>query len=217
MRSREPLTWAGFSQPTRPMTTELFKELPAREGHFLLESGYHTDVWLTLDALFVRPRDVAPLVRTLAGRLERHGVSAICGPLLGGAFLAQAVATMLGSDFYFSEPVTRHGRRTLCDAEYRIPSEIRRLMRGQRIAVVDDVMSAGSSVRATASAAAAAGATIGAVGTLLVLGTVGLDYFAGLGIPVESLGQRDFALWAPPACPLCATGTPLERPLPSAG
>ena len=53
------------------------------------------------------------------------------------------------------------------------------------------------------------------VGTLLVLGTIALDHFAGLAIPVESLAQRDFALWDPSSCPLCAAGTPLEDLLPS--
>ena len=101
------LMWAGFNQPTPFMNTELLKDLPAREGHFLLESGYHTDLWLTLDTLFVSPRDVAPLVKTLAGRLQRHEVSAVCGPLQGGAFLAQSVATVLGLDFYFSEAAWR--------------------------------------------------------------------------------------------------------------
>jgi orotate phosphoribosyltransferase len=196
------------------MNTELLNDLPAREGHFLLESGHHTDLWLTLDNLFVSPRHVGPLVKTLAGRLQRHDVAAVCGPLQGGAFLAQSVATVLGLDFYFSEPAGHRHDHTLFGTEYRIPNELQRRMSGQRIAIVDDVISAGSSVRATVSAAVDAGATIGAIGTLLVLGTIALDHFAGLAIPVESLAQRDFALWEPSACPLCAAGTPLENLLP---
>ena len=39
-----------------------------------------------------------------------------------------------------------------------------------------------------------------------------IDHFAGLSIPVESLGQRDFMMWDPSACPLCATAMPLEDP-----
>ena len=102
----------------------------------------------------------------------------------------------------------------LFGAEYQIPIEIWRRMQGRRIAIVDDVISAGSSARATAAAATAAGATVSVVGTLLVLGTIALDHFAGLAIPVESLARRDFALWEPSACPLCAAGTPLESPPP---
>ena len=74
------------------MTDDMLKALPARRGHFLLESGYHTDLWFTLDALFVAPKDIAPRVVALAELLRPYSISAVCGPLLGGAFLAQAVA-----------------------------------------------------------------------------------------------------------------------------
>lgn len=192
------------------MNAEVLKGLPAREGHFVLESGYHTDLWLTLDALFVSPRELAPRISVLATRLQPHGVSGVCGPLLGGAFLAQAVAMVLGVDFYFSEAVPPSANATLFAAEYRLPTELQPRVRGQRIALVDDVISAGSSVRATATALAASGASTVVVGALVVLGTVGLDYFAGLAIPVEWLERKNFALWEPSQCPLCATGIPLE-------
>ena len=35
---------------------DILERLRAREDHFCLESGYHTNLWLTLDALFVSPR-----------------------------------------------------------------------------------------------------------------------------------------------------------------
>src|SRR5712692_2688239 len=104
------------------MTDTIFNALPARQGHFLLESGYHTDLWLTLDALFVSPRRVAPLVTALASRLRAHGTGAVCGPLLGGAFLAHAVATVLDVDFYFAEPVAGEAPSGFFEAQYRLPA-----------------------------------------------------------------------------------------------
>lgn len=86
------------------LVDDILSALPAREGHFVMESGYHTNHWFSLDALFVHPRALAPLITALAGRLRPYGVSAVCGPLLGGAFVAQALATDLGVDFYFAEP-----------------------------------------------------------------------------------------------------------------
>src|SRR5262245_31468373 len=50
-----------------------------RNGHFLLESGFHTELWLDLDLLFLRPRALAPLVTALAGRLSGYHVDAVCG------------------------------------------------------------------------------------------------------------------------------------------
>jgi len=194
------------------LTADLIAALPAREGHFRLESGYHTDLWLTLDALFVNPREMAPRVTALAARIRPHGVTAVCGSLLGGAFLAQALAIELGIEFYFSEPVASNGDAKMFSAEYRLPDALRSRIRGHRVALVDDVISAGSSVRATAIALTSAGASIAVVGALFVLGRIAIDHFASLSIPVESLGQRDFTMWDPSVCPLCETAIPLEDP-----
>lgn len=197
------------------MDLDIFNTLPARQGHFRLESGYHTDLWLTLDSLFTEPRAIAPLVSALAERLHPHGVSAVCGCLLGGAFLAQALATTLGVRFYYTEPRTSPAADGFFKARYTLPRDLRRRVRGERVAAVDDVISAGSSVRATVNALIDAGASTVVVGALFVLGRVGLDHFASLAMPVESLGRRDFSLWEPTACPLCAAGAPLEDPVDS--
>ncbi len=193
------------------MTGDILEALPARRGHFLLESGYHSDIWLTLDGLFADPATVAPLVAALADRLRPHAAAAVCGPLLGGAFLAQAIATSLGSRFCYTELVAP-GDSSLFTAEYQLPRALKRLVRGQSIAVVDDVISAGSSARATAVALAAAGASTIVVGALLVLGDAALIHFADQGVPVETLHRRRFDLWKPSDCPLCRSGPPLEDP-----
>jgi orotate phosphoribosyltransferase len=191
---------------------DILEALPARHGHFLLESGYHTDVWLTLDALFVDPARVGPLIGALAERLHAHSVSAVCGPLLGGAFLAHAIASILGIGFYYTEPAPVSAGPGLFKAEYRLSPELRRRISGQRIAIVDDFISAGSSVRATIAALTDTDVSIAVVGALVVLGRTGLDYFAAQGVPVESLGCRHLALWKPAECPLCRAGSPLDDP-----
>ncbi len=111
-------------------TADILAALPARRGHFLLESGYHTDLWLTLDALFVDPLRVAPLVAALAHRLRPHEVSAVCGPLLGGAFLAEALAMILGVGFYYTESRPAPTHAELFEAEYQLPPALRPRVRG---------------------------------------------------------------------------------------
>jgi orotate phosphoribosyltransferase len=186
--------------------------LPARPGHFLLESGYHTDLWLTLDAVFIEPAAVAPLVEALAAKLRAHAPTAVCGSLLGGAFLAQAVAAVMGTRFYFSQPAAPSSRAGLFAVEYCLPAELERRIRGERLAVVDDVISAGSSARATVAAASRAGAHTVAVGALLTLGEAGLAHFAASGIPLETLERRRFNVWKPDDCPLCREARALETP-----
>jgi len=70
-----------------------------RPGHFDLGTGYHGDLWLDLDALFLRPALLRPHVRQLADQLSGHAPDAVCGPLEGGAFLACALADLLGVAF----------------------------------------------------------------------------------------------------------------------
>jgi len=194
------------------VTADILAALPVRRGHFLLESGYHTDLWFTLDALFVNPLSVEPLIAALADRLRRHEISAVCGPLLGGAFLAQSIATTLGVGFYYSESRPAPASAGLFTTEYQLPPELRRRVRGQRVAVVDDIISAGSSVRATVAALTVAGASTAVVAALVVLGDAAVVYFADQGVPVETLQQREFVLWQPSDCPLCRAGIALEDP-----
>lgn len=195
--------------------TDVLGALPSRRGHFVLESGCHTDLWITLDALFVDPASIAPHVAALAERLRVHAPTAICGPLFGGAFLAQALATRLAGKFFVVEPApaaSAAGSSDLFTARYRLPLGQRSYVRGERVAVVDDVISAGSSVRAAIAALVDAGASIPVVGSMLVLGDAALTHFAARAIPVETLEHRAFSLWAPAECALCRAGAPLESP-----
>jgi orotate phosphoribosyltransferase len=194
------------------MSGDLLAALPMRRGHFRLESGLHTDCWLTLDALFVDSAVAAPMVAALAERLRRHAVTAVCGPLLGGAFLAHALASRLGVRFYYAEPAPPTEQPGLFRARYRLPSEQARRAPGERMAVVDDAISAGSSVRATVAALDGAGATVAVVGTLLLLGELATSHFEASDIPVEALERRALALWETGECPLCRRGMPIEDP-----
>lgn len=74
-------------------------------------------------------------------------------------------------------------------------------------ALVDDAISAGSSVRATVAALTEAGASVAVIGTFLVLGEVAVRHFGERGVPVVALVRQELSLWTA-ACLLCAT----ERP-----
>jgi orotate phosphoribosyltransferase len=193
--------------------SDLLAALPARDGHFLLESGFHTDSWLTLDALFVDPAAIAPQVAALAAKLRPYAPTAICGSLLGGAFLAQALATELRARFYFTAPSSTPRTPGMYTADYSLLPELARRIHGERVAVVDDVISAGSSARATVRAVAAAGAQTVVVAALMILGNAGVGHFASAGLPLEALDRRTFNVWSPDECPLCRAGHALGDPL----
>ena len=183
----------------------------ARQGHFQLESGHHGALWLDLDGLFVEPHRIEPLVARLSAALRAHDVASVCGPLVGGAFLAQSVATALGAEFSFTERIPAAGSDGMYRARYRLPPALARRVQGKRIAIVDDVMSAGSAARGTYAELQACGAQVVVVGALLVLGSAGVEFFANHGVAVEAVARGPYQLWEPAGCPLCAAGAPLEK------
>jgi orotate phosphoribosyltransferase len=163
---------------------DLIEALSARRGHFRLESGHHGELWLDLDALFVRPAHVAPFVGRLAEQLSQLGLEVICGPLVGGAFVAQAIASQLGLECSWTERVT---------------------------GASGDVINAGSATRATLIDLRECGARPVAIGALLVLGPGAADLAAAEGLALESVAKLANTLWAPADCPLCAAGVALEE------
>ncbi|HWN11416.1 MAG TPA: hypothetical protein VNO50_19465 [Pyrinomonadaceae bacterium] len=190
--------------------TTLLDIVDGRRGHFKLESGHHSSLWLDLDALFANPRQVAPLVNALANALRPHDVSVVCGPLLGGAFLAQLVAHALDLRFCFTERMLPTDNSGLYPARYQLPSAFARSITGKRVAMVDDVMSAGSALRGTFLELQDCSAKPAVAGALLVLGKTGLDFFAKQSVPVEAVAKEDYDLWLPAECPHCQAGVKLE-------
>lgn len=193
---------------------DLLTLLQGRTGHFYLESGHHGELWFDLDALFLRPSRLSPFTQELATRLSRAvEIDAICGPLVGGTLIAAAVAGLLDRELYVAEPVPpAAGEGGLFSARYAVPEAIRGRLAGKRVAVVDDVVNAGSAIRATATDLRAAGADVVAVGALLVLGSRAADYAAENGLALVHLAAMPNPIWEPAACPRCAAGEPLEDP-----
>jgi orotate phosphoribosyltransferase len=181
-------------------------------GHFRFESGHHGELWLELDSLFVRPEALARPVAELARRLSALGVEAVCGPLVGGAFLAQMLAARLEVEFYYSQPSARPRRAALYSTEYRLPAAVRERVRGRAVAVVDDVINAGSAPRATLDDLRQCGARVIAISALLTLGSAAAALADAEGVALEALAEAPNTLWAPAECPLCAAGTPLDTP-----
>lgn len=202
-------TWGVMVEPT---LVEFLALVHARRGHFRMESGHHGSLWLDLDGLFSQPQRVAPFVKRLSEQLGRHAVDLVCGPLLGGALLAQSVATVLGAEFCFTHPGPAAGDAGLYRARYQLPAAFRSRVLGRRVAIVDDVMSAGSSLRATCAELRTHDAVPVAVGALLVLRELGTRHFADEQLlPVEAVIRDAFELWRPSECPLCAQGVLLEQ------
>lgn len=192
------------------MDEEVAALLPARTGHFRLESGHHGDLWLELELLCFRTGPVRTLARELGRRVAQHDVEIICGPLVEGAFVALMVAEELGLPFTYSEPQRSGTALGLFPVTYRIPGVLRSRVGGRRVAVLNDVINAGSAVQGTLDDLRACGARPAAIGALAVLGAPAGRLAAEHCVPLERLWERPNNVWAPSECPLCARGVPLS-------
>ena len=185
--------------------------LPQRRGHFVFESGHHGQVWLDLELLFLHPERVQPLAEALAERLRGFGAAVICGPLVEGAFVGLAVARALGLPFSYSEPTRDDVEADLFPVSYPIPRPLHPQLRGQRVAIVNDVINAGSAVRGTLRALDECGAKPVAIGTLAVYGEAASRLAESHAVSLETLASFESRIWEPDSCPLCARGVPLTR------
>ena len=194
------------------LSADLLSLTSPRRGHFRLESGHHSNLWLDLEGLFVQPALVRPFVTRLARALQPHKVAGVCGPLVGGAFLGQMLASALKAEFFFTERVLPGEGDGLYQAQYHLPLAARGRVGDKRVAIVDDAISAGSAVRATYAELQGHGAEPVVIGALLVLGSAASPYFAERGVRIEAVARLPFDLWVPAECPLCASGQPLADP-----
>jgi orotate phosphoribosyltransferase len=193
------------------MSSEVMALLSPEGGHFLFESGHHGNLWMDLEALFLDPSRIEPLAAELSGRLAKHNAEVICGPLVEGAFLALMVAQRMGLPFTYSERFEAADPGGLYPFAYRVPRTLHRYVHAKRVAIVTDVINAGSAVRGTTTDLQQCGAQPIAIGALLVLGDWTPAFAAESSMAVESLAALPNELWTPAQCPLCAANVPLER------
>lgn len=190
----------------------MIDQLPARKGHFLLESGHHGNLWLDLELLCVQPDRVKPLVQQIAAALARHEVEVVCGPLVEGAFLAMMVASEMGLPFTYSQPLPEENPTKLYPLRYQLPAAQRPLVDGKRAALVNDVINVGSAVRGTVADLQHCRAEPVAIAALAALTPWVRRFAAQNKLGLEVLAWLESEVWTPAACPMCIRGEPMTTP-----
>jgi orotate phosphoribosyltransferase len=130
--------------------------------------------------------------------------------MTGGALVAQMIAMELELMFAFTERRPLSSPDALCPVAYRLPPTVARVLRGKQVAIVDDVVNAGSAIRGTFDALVQAGANPTVVGALLALGETVHPFLRQNRLEFESLEALANPLWTPENCPLCARAIPLD-------
>ena len=193
------------------MNQELLKALSIKRGHFQYESGHHGDLWLEMDLLFLNPKLLQSSINVLAERLSDYKPDGICGALVGGALIAYMLADKLAAEFYYTEPekTSQPESENLYRVNYRLPKNLAKQIYGKKIIIVDDVINAGSAVRATYTELNTHGASLIAIGCLVMLGTSAQDFFLEKQTPIINVETLSNKLWTPIECPLCHSKIPL--------
>ena len=96
------------------------------------------------------------------------------------------------------------------DVDYLLPQALKGLVKGKRVAVVDDVVNAGSAIKATVLALERAHAKPVLIGAMVVYGETACEIASRGNLQLLALEERPSRIWEPRNCPLCAQGVPLE-------
>ena len=194
-------------------TEELFRASGAfREGHFLLKSGRHGDAYVEKFAVLSDPAATSELCGYVAAHVRDVGVDLVAGPTTGGVILAFETARQLGTRSIFAEEVH--------DADGGAHREFRRgftIVPGERVLLVDDILTTGGSLLAMIPAVEALGGEIVEC-AVMVDRSGGRSSLAspttGRVYPLRALWQLDLPTYeaGSETCPRCAAGDPLTAP-----
>ena len=168
------------------------------EGHFKLSSGLHSPGYLQCARVLMRPRDAEALGAALGAAVREFGATLVLSPAIGGIVIGQEVARVLDVPALFAE---RAERVLTLRRGFTIEP-------GDRVLVVEDVVTTGGSTRETMAVARAAGATV--VGAGAIVDRSGGN--PGLDVPFRALLAMTVPTYQPDACPLCAQGIALVKP-----
>ena len=162
-------------------------------GHFQLSSGKHSNRYLQCAVALQHPDTAAELGGALARRVRgRLGSSphVVVSPAMGGLIIGHETGRALGTRACFTERID--GKMVLRRGFHLQP--------GERVLLVEDVVTTGLSSRETLEVIRAGGGKPVAVGCIANR-SQGSEVD---GLPLLSLLDLDVEAWKPERCPLCA-------------
>lgn len=167
-------------------------------GHFRLTSGRHSDRYFQCAMVLQHPGHTETLCKELASRFAGENVSAVIGPATGGIIVSYEVARALGVRSLFAE--RENGAMALRRGFSIEP--------GERVLVVEDVITTGGSVREVIELIRGLGGEVVGAGVLVDRSNGTVD----LGVRTEALLTTEVVSYDPEECPLCKQGIPAVKP-----
>jgi orotate phosphoribosyltransferase len=168
------------------------------QGHFRLSSGLHSPNYVQCAKLLEHPRHAKALGEELAAKVRAMDARKIVAPALGGVIIGYTVAEALDVPSIFTE--RKEGQMTLRRG-FTIGG-------GERVVIVEDVVTTGKSTRETAKVVAEHGGVVAGFASILNR-SGGENPFDA---PYQSLLKLDLETYEASSCPLCQGGVPLDSP-----
>jgi orotate phosphoribosyltransferase len=168
------------------------------KGHFKLTSGRHSNRYIQCAKVLQYPEYTGKLCADLAEKYKDDQIDLVVGPAIGGIIVAYEVARHLGVKAIFTE---RENNVMTLRRGFTIKP-------GERVLVVEDVITTGGSVKEVIDILKNLGANVVGVAVLV-------DRTAGkidLGVRTESLLSLEVESYLPEDCPLCKSALPLVKP-----
>lgn len=168
------------------------------EGHFVLSSGLHSPKYLQCALALQYPYDAAKFGQAIAAGLAGQTFDTVASPAIGGLIIGYAVAQAMNLRFIWTE--RQDGKMT-----------VRRgfsVKKGEKILVVEDVITTGGSTRECIDALQSHGAEVTAAASIIDRSGGAAD----VGVPRIALATLDVPVYKPEICPLCAAGEVAVKP-----
>jgi orotate phosphoribosyltransferase len=168
------------------------------EGHFVLSSGLHSSMYLQCALVLQHPRQAEQFGRAIAEHFRNEMIQTVAAPAIGGLVIGHEVARALDARFIWTE--RESGQMTL-----------RRgfsVSQGERILVVEDVVTTGGSTRETIEALQANGANVIAAASIIDRSSGKAD----VGVPRVALTTLDVPSVDPDDCKACKRGEVATKP-----
>ena len=184
---------------TEERIVEILKEAGVlQEGHFRLTSGRHSAKYLQCAKIFQYTKYSEELCGVLAEKYASAGVDVVIGPAIGAIQMSYEVSRALGVKNIFAE--RENGVMTLRRGFTIEP--------GQKVLVVEDVVTTGGSVREVMDIVREKGGEIVGVGSIVDRTGGKIDF----GVPFKAVISMEVTSYEESECPLCKQGIPIVKP-----
>lgn len=178
---------------------QIFKQAGALlEGHFLLTSGRHSPIYWEKFRVLQYPTYTTTLCEKIATHFAPVPIEVVIGPTTGGIILAYEVARQLGVRGIFAEKADNG----------RILRRGFTIRAGERVLVVDDVLTTGKSVQEVVELVRSYQGHLVGIGVLVDRS----HQTPSFGAPLMSCLRVKEVSYDPEECPLCERGIHLIKP-----